>query len=127
MNILGISQHVRVIWALAFVLLSTSTYPSSRKIKIISIEDKKLALISANKSGCFYASLNNIETSEEIFRTKCLPEEPKNNDFNGLGSSNVHFEDSILLTLGTPEKHASKNSSLAQKEESKFGKGMYKR
>ena len=89
---------------------------------IISIEDKKLALISANKSGCFYASLNNIETSEEIFRTKCLPEEPKNNDFNGLGSSNVHFEDSILLTLGTPEKHASKNSALAQKKNSMFGK-----
>lgn len=89
---------------------------------IVSIENKKLALISSNASGCFYASVNNIETSEEIFRTKCLPEQAKNNDFNGLGSSNVHLNESILLTLGTPEKHASKNSKLAQKNESKFGK-----
>ena len=89
---------------------------------IISIANKKLALISANKSNCFFASLNDIETSEEIFRTKCLPEEAKNNDFNGLGSSNVHLNNSILLALGTPEKHASKNSKLAQKNDSMFGK-----
>jgi hypothetical protein len=89
---------------------------------IISIENKKLALISATKSNCFFASLNNVETSEEIFKTKCLPEEAKNNDFNGLGSSNVHLKNSILLSLGTPEKHASKNSKLAQKDDSMFGK-----
>ena len=46
----------------------------------------------------------------------------KNNDFNGLGSSNIHLNNKILFSLGTPEKHASKNSSLAQDNLSKFGK-----
>ena len=89
---------------------------------IISINGKKLALITANESGCFFSSLNDIKTSVEIFKTKCLPEIAKNNDFNGLGSSNVHYDDSILLSLGTPEKHASKNSKLAQNNDSKYGK-----
>ena len=89
---------------------------------IISFEDKKFALISANEKDCYFASLNEIKTAKEIFRTECLPEIPKNNDFNGLGSSNIHYKESILLTLGTPEKHASKNSKLAQKDNSKFGK-----
>ena len=39
-----------------------------------------------------------------------------------MGSSNVHLEDSILVSLGTPEKHLSKNSLLAQKNSSMFGK-----
>ena len=63
-----------------------------------------------------------LKNGKELLRTKCLPEKPKNNDFNGLGSSNVHFEDKILFSLGTPEKHASKNSLLAQDDLSKFGK-----
>ena len=89
---------------------------------IISIENQKIALISANEKNCYFAALISIKDKKELFKTKCLPELPKNNDFNGLGSSNVHYGNKILLSLGTPEKHASKNSSLAQKEESKFGK-----
>ena len=89
---------------------------------IISYGNKKFALISNSESDCFFSSLFSLEDKQEIFRTKCLPEIAKNNDFNGLGSSNVHFENSILFTLGTPEKHASKNSILAQKDDSKFGK-----
>ncbi len=89
---------------------------------IISYNDKKLALISNSESECFFTSLVSIDDRQEIFRSKCLPEIAKNNDFNGLGSSNIHFKDSILFTLGTPEKHASKNSILAQNDDSKFGK-----
>ena len=63
-----------------------------------------------------------LENNQELFKSKCLPEVPKNNDFNGLGSSNVHFQNSILFSLGTPEKHASKNSLLAQNDNSNFGK-----
>ena len=63
-----------------------------------------------------------METAKEIFKSKCLPEKPKNNDFNGLGSSNIHLENQILISLGTPEKHASKNSPLAQDNNYKFGK-----
>ncbi len=89
---------------------------------IISVKDKNIALISAVEKDCYYAALVDLETAKEIFKSKCLPEKPKNNDFNGLGSSNIHLENQILISLGTPEKHASKNSPLAQDNNSKFGK-----
>ena len=89
---------------------------------IFYLEDKAFALISSNERGCYFASIIFLEKGEEIFRSKCLPEDPSNNDFNGLGSSNVHIGDSILLSLGTPEKHISKNSLLAQEDNSMFGK-----
>ena len=92
-------------------------------VKTIFYLDKKtFALISGSKGKCFFASIIFLESGEEIFRSKCLPEKPSNNDFNGLGSSNVHFDESILITLGTPEKHLSKNSLLAQEDNSMFGK-----
>ena len=89
---------------------------------IISYKEKKIALISSSKKGCFFAALILLENNKELFKSKCLPEVAKNNDFNGLGSSNVHFQNSILFSLGTPEKHASKNSLLAQNDDSNFGK-----
>ena len=89
---------------------------------IISYKGKRIALISSSEKDCFFASLVLLENHQELFRTKCLPEVAKNNDFNGLGSSNVHYQNSILFSLGTPEKHASKNSLLAQKNDSNFGK-----
>ena len=89
---------------------------------IISYKEKRIALISSGEKDCFFASLILIENNQELFRSKCLPEVAKNNDFNGLGSSNVHFQNSILFSLGTPEKHMSKNSLLAQKDSSNFGK-----
>ena len=89
---------------------------------IVSVKEKNIALISAVEKDCYYAALVDLETAKEIFKSKCLPEKPKNNDFNGLGSSNIHLDNQILISLGTPEKHASKNSPLAQDNNSKFGK-----
>jgi hypothetical protein len=89
---------------------------------IISVNNKKIALISGSKSNCFFAALVEISSGKEIFKSQCLPEIPKNNDFNGLGSSNVHYKNKILLSIGTPEKHVSKNSLLAQLNDSIFGK-----
>jgi hypothetical protein len=89
---------------------------------VISIEENKIALISGSENNCFFAALILLENGNELMRTKCLPEEPKNNDFNGLGSSNIHLDDFLYLTLGTPEKHVSKNSPLAQNNEYLFGK-----
>ena len=89
---------------------------------IISFNEKKIALISSSEKNCFFASLFLINDQKELFRSNCLPEVAKNNDFNGLGSSNVHLQDKILFSLGTPEKHASKNSTLSQLDSSKFGK-----
>jgi hypothetical protein len=89
---------------------------------IIAFEDIYIALISGKEKNCAFAALVNTSNGKELFRTRCLPEEAKNNDFNGLGSSNVHTDNEIYFTLGTPEKHLSKNSQLAQDDESFFGK-----
>jgi len=89
---------------------------------IINFNNKDLAFFSSNKSDCYYSSLIDLTNNDTIFKTKCLPEEAKNNDFNGLGSSNIHTQDAILLTIGTPEKHSSKNSILAQKDDFAYGK-----
>ena len=89
---------------------------------IFYLEENAFALISSSEGKCFFASIVSLENGKEIFRSKCLPEESSNNDFNGLGSSNVHLGESILISLGTPEKHLSKNSLLAQKDSSMFGK-----
>ena len=53
---------------------------------IISLDDEKIALISSNEKNCFFASLVLIKNQKELFRSNCLPEIAKNNDFNGLGS-----------------------------------------
>ena len=89
---------------------------------IVNFKKKDLAFFSSNKSNCYYSSLIDLTNKNTIFKTKCLPEEAKNNDFNGLGSSNIHTQDAILLTIGTPEKHSSKNSILAQKDDFAYGK-----
>ena len=89
---------------------------------IISIENHSIALISAQEKECYFASLILLTNGKELLRTKCLPEEGKNNDFNGIGSSNIHLNEFIYFSLGTPEKHVSKNSTLAQKDDSLFGK-----
>ena len=51
-----------------------------------------------------------------------MPDTKKNTDFNGLGSSNVHLNNKIYLSLGTPEQFSSKISVLAQDNNSMFGK-----
>ncbi len=80
----------------------------------------KFGLISSNNDDCFYASIIFLKTGKEIFKTKCLPD--KNIDFNGLGSSHVHLNDKIILSVGTPEQSSSKIRELAQDKNSIFGK-----
>jgi hypothetical protein len=89
---------------------------------IISTDKGEIALISGSENECFFASLILLSNGRELFKSKCLPETAKNTDFNGLGSSNIHFKNKIFFSLGTPEKHVSKNSLLAQDDDSKFGK-----
>ena len=89
---------------------------------IIFTKEAVFALISGREDDCFFAALIDVDTAFEYFKSQCLPEEASNNDFNGLGSSNIHVKDKILFSLGTPEKHASKNSLLAQNDQSRFGK-----
>jgi hypothetical protein len=92
-------------------------------IKTIFFNNKKsFALISSFDKNCYYASLISLETSDEIFKTKCLPDTSKKIDFNGLGSSAIHLNEKIYLIIGTPEQHSSKISMLAQNKKSMFGK-----
>ena len=87
---------------------------------IFIFKNKKFGLISSLKDNCFYASIISLESSKELFKTQCLQD--KKIDFNGLGSSHIHTDDKILLSIGTPEQASSKIRKLAQDENSMFGK-----
>ena len=90
-------------------------------IKTIFIYNgKEFALISSSKNECFYASIILLSNGKELFKTKCLPD--KNIDYNGLGSSYIHYNDKIFLSIGTPEQASTKIRELAQDKNSMFGK-----
>ena len=104
-------------------LPSTFTLQRNGGIKtIIYNENNKFALISNNKNKCFYASIVDLANSKEIFKSECLPGSKKKTDFNGLGASNIHLEDHIYLSIGTPTQNSKLIYNLAQKDESIFGK-----
>ena len=87
---------------------------------IFIYKGKLFALISSLNNGCYYASLVFVNEAKEIFKTKCL--DNKKIDYNGLGSSHIHMNDKIYLTIGTPEQVSSKIRKLAQDKNSFFGK-----
>ncbi len=92
-------------------------------VKTVFVNNKnKYALISNNKGNCFYASIVELKQGNEIFKTKCLPDDKKKADFNGLGSSNAHNEKNIYLSIGTPTQYSKPIYDLAQKDDSVFGK-----
>ena len=53
---------------------------------IISYKNERIALISNSKMECFFVSLFSLNSNKELFKSKCLPEIAKNNDFNGQGT-----------------------------------------
>ena len=89
---------------------------------IFYFEDKTFALISGSEGKCFFASIIFLTNGEEVFRSKCLPENPSNNDFNGLGSATIHKDNEILISIGTPTSSSDAISYLAQNKDSFFGK-----
>ena len=90
-------------------------------VKTIFIyNNNEFALISSSKGGCFYASIVSLNNGKELFKTKCLPK--KNIDYNGLGSSNIHHNNKVFLSVGTPEQRSSEIRALAQNNNSMFGK-----
>ena len=92
-------------------------------IKTVFIyKNNKFALISSSRINCFYASIIYLKNGKELFKTNCLNDTKKNTDFNGLGSSNIHHDDKIFLSIGTPEQSSSKIRALAQRRDSLFGK-----
>ena len=90
-------------------------------VKTIFIyNNNEFALISSSKIGCFYASIVSLNNAKELFKTKCLPKEYI--DYNGLGSSSIHYDNKIFLSIGTPEQRSSEIRILAQDDNSMFGK-----
>ena len=90
-------------------------------IKTIFVhEDSQFALISSFKEKCFYASIILLNNSKEVLKTKCLPDERI--DYNGLGSSSIHYDNKIIISIGAPEQVSHKIAQLAQEDKSFFGK-----
>lgn len=87
---------------------------------IFIYNNNEFALISSSKIGCSYASIVSLNNAKELFKTKCLPQ--KYIDYNGLGSSSIHHDNKIFLSIGTPEQRSSKIRALAQDNNSMFGK-----
>ena len=87
---------------------------------IFIYNNNEFALISSSKIGCLYASIVSLNNAEELFKTKCLPK--KYIDYNGLGSSSIHHDNKIFLSIGTPEQRSFKIRALAQDNNSMFGK-----
>ena len=90
-------------------------------VKTIFIyNNREFALISSSKKDCYYASIVSLNNGNELFKTKCLPK--KYIDYNGLGSSNIHHNNKIFLSIGAPEQQSSEIRALAQDNDSMFGK-----
>ena len=87
---------------------------------VFHYKEKAFALISSLKNDCYYASIVSLDSGKELFKTKCLPKE--NLDYNGLGSSNIHHNNKIFISIGTPEQISSKIAELAQDKNSAYGK-----
>ena len=87
---------------------------------IFIYKNNEFALISSLKNECYYASIVSLSNGKELFTTKCLPNDYI--DFNGLGSSSIHHNNKIYLTIGAPEQRSSKIRQLAQDSNSMYGK-----
>ena len=89
---------------------------------IIQDKEKKFAFISNSKGKCFYASIVNLTDGKKIFNSDCLPDSKNKIDFNVLGASNIHLEDYIYLSIGTPTRNSKLINNFAQDDNSIFGK-----
>ena len=103
-------------------LPKTFTKTRNGGIKTIFVSNnKEFAFISSKKDECFYSSIVSLENGKEIFKTKCLPMK-QIVDYNGLGSSNIHLKNNILLSIGAPEQVSDAIAKLSQDSDSMYGK-----
>ena len=71
------------------------------------------------ENECYYVSITNTYDNREIFKSKCLKEGSIN--FNGVGSTHIHYQNKILLSIGAPGWEGMENAILAQNPNSFFG------
>ena len=91
---------------------------------VFLFEGESYGLMASEKLGCQYASVINLDKSKTIFETDCLPDFSLIH-YNALGGANIHFEDKILLTIGTPTNSSNLIRNLAQNKKSYFGKIIF--
>ena len=102
-------------------LPNTFTTEKNGGVKTIFISnDKEFAFISSKKNKCFYSSIVFLDNGKELFKTKCLS--TKKLDYNGLGSSNIHYKNKIFFSIGAPEMASHEIAVLAQDSNSMYGK-----
>ena len=90
---------------------------------VFFVNNKVYGLTSSLRKNCYYAAIVDLSSGIELFRSACLPENdnPKL-DFNGLGSSTIHLDNKVLISIGTPTYSSNTISNLAQNKNSYFGK-----
>jgi len=87
---------------------------------VFFINENIYGLTSSLDNDCYYASVVNLKTSDELLKSNCLY--GLEIDFNGLGSSTIHVDNEILISIGTPTSSSDLISSYAQNKDSLFGK-----
>lgn len=80
----------------------------------------KFIYVTMLKDDCYYVSIINTQNNNEIFKSKCLKEGAIN--FNGVGSTHIHYQNKILLSIGAPGWDGMEIANLAQNQDSFFGK-----
>ena len=93
---------------------------------IISYKGKRIALISSSEKDCFFASLILIENNQELFRSKCLPEVAKNNDFNGQGTLTIKGEGEYVGYVGQWKDNKFHGQGVYTHEDGTIEDGVWK-
>ena len=90
---------------------------------VFFVNNKIYGLTSSLRKSCYYAAIVDLASGIELFRSTCLPENDNSKlDFNGLGSSTIHLDNKVLISIGTPTYSSNTISNLAQNKNSFFGK-----
>lgn len=91
--------------------------------QVFQYRDQYYSLISQVNGDCSYLSIYETFSGKEILKFPCLPD--NNVDFNGTGGGFTIHKNGFLLTIGAPEMFAPKIRSLAQDDNSPYGKVLY--
>jgi glucose/arabinose dehydrogenase len=90
---------------------------------VFFVNNKIYGLTSSKQKDCYYAAIVNLSNRNELFKSNCISHpDSELIDFNGLGSSNIHLKNQILISIGTPTTSSNKIRNLAQNKSSFFGK-----
>jgi len=93
---------------------------------VFYVNEEIYGLASSKNKNCYYAAIVNLSDGLELLKSQCLTlDEGTTIDFNGLGSSSIHYNDKILISIGTPTTNSISINNLAQDKDSYFGKILY--